>query len=152
MVAPCTLRGVMPVAPMHLAHAPDAGSGKSYLAEIASVIATGEGAMHAREIHRAAGYRLRIDARRLLHHAESSSEPRKKASALPKVPTARSSGSTDISGAIRRRLRGDRHRNAAPGAGCQSRFGMRPALQDQRHNLGGVRDLLIANGLAADFD
>jgi putative DNA primase/helicase len=36
------LRGAMPVAPLHLAIAPEAGSGKSYLADIASMIATGE--------------------------------------------------------------------------------------------------------------
>jgi putative DNA primase/helicase len=36
------LRGCMPVAPMHLVTAPQPGSGKSYLADIASAIATGE--------------------------------------------------------------------------------------------------------------
>ena len=36
------LRGAMPAAPMHLVNAPQAGTGKSYLAEIASAIATGE--------------------------------------------------------------------------------------------------------------
>jgi hypothetical protein len=36
------VRGAMPVAPMHLASAPQAGTGKSYLADIASTIATGE--------------------------------------------------------------------------------------------------------------
>jgi putative DNA primase/helicase len=35
-------RGAMPVAPAHLATAPAAGTGKSYLADIASMIATGE--------------------------------------------------------------------------------------------------------------
>ena len=36
------LRGAMPVAPMHLANAPQPGTGKSYLADLASQIATGE--------------------------------------------------------------------------------------------------------------
>jgi putative DNA primase/helicase len=36
------LRGAFPVAPMHLTNAPEAGTGKSYLADIASAIATGE--------------------------------------------------------------------------------------------------------------
>lgn len=36
------LRGAMPAAPMHLANAPQPGSGKSYLADLASEIATGE--------------------------------------------------------------------------------------------------------------
>jgi putative DNA primase/helicase len=36
------LRGAMPVAPMHLVTAPQPGSGKSYLADTASMIATGE--------------------------------------------------------------------------------------------------------------
>lgn len=36
------LRGAMPVAPMHLANAPQPGTGKSYLADLASGIATGE--------------------------------------------------------------------------------------------------------------
>lgn len=34
-------RGAMPVAPMHVVRAPAAGSGKSYVADLASVIATG---------------------------------------------------------------------------------------------------------------
>jgi putative DNA primase/helicase len=36
------LRGAMPIAPMHLVTAPDPGSGKSYLADVMSMIATGE--------------------------------------------------------------------------------------------------------------
>ncbi len=36
------LRGAMPAAPMHLANAPQPGTGKSYLADLASGIATGE--------------------------------------------------------------------------------------------------------------
>jgi putative DNA primase/helicase len=36
------LRGAMPTAPMHLANAPQPGTGKSYLADLASCIATGE--------------------------------------------------------------------------------------------------------------
>src|SRR5262249_1444380 len=36
------VRGAMPAAPMHLANAPQPGTGKSYLADIASEIATGE--------------------------------------------------------------------------------------------------------------
>lgn len=36
------LRGAMPTAPMHLANAPQPGTGKSYLADLASAIATGE--------------------------------------------------------------------------------------------------------------
>ena len=36
------LRGAMTAAPMHLVTAPEAGTGKSYLADIASAIATGE--------------------------------------------------------------------------------------------------------------
>ena len=36
------LRGAMPAAPMHLANAPQPGTGKSYLADLASMIATGE--------------------------------------------------------------------------------------------------------------
>jgi putative DNA primase/helicase len=36
------VRGAMPVAPMHLVVAPEAGTGKSYIADIASMIATGE--------------------------------------------------------------------------------------------------------------
>jgi len=36
------LRGAFPVAPMHLTNAPQAGTGKSYLADIASAISTGE--------------------------------------------------------------------------------------------------------------
>jgi putative DNA primase/helicase len=36
------LRGAMPIAPMHLVTAPQPGSGKSYLADTASMIATGE--------------------------------------------------------------------------------------------------------------
>jgi hypothetical protein len=36
------MRGAFPVAPMHLATAPSSGTGKSYLADIASAIATGE--------------------------------------------------------------------------------------------------------------
>lgn len=36
------LRGAMPAAPMHLGSAPEAGSGKSYLADLASAIAIGE--------------------------------------------------------------------------------------------------------------
>jgi putative DNA primase/helicase len=36
------LRAAFPVAPMHLTNAPEAGTGKSYLADIASAIATGE--------------------------------------------------------------------------------------------------------------
>jgi putative DNA primase/helicase len=36
------VRGAMPVAPMHLVVAPEAGSGKSYLADVASMIATSE--------------------------------------------------------------------------------------------------------------
>ena len=35
------LRGAMPTAPMHLANAPQPGTGKSYLADLASCIATG---------------------------------------------------------------------------------------------------------------
>jgi putative DNA primase/helicase len=42
MVMTPVLRGAMPAAPMHLATAPEAGTGKSYLADTASVIATGE--------------------------------------------------------------------------------------------------------------
>jgi putative DNA primase/helicase len=42
MILTPVLRGAMPVAPMHLATAPLAGSGKSYLADTASMIATGE--------------------------------------------------------------------------------------------------------------
>ncbi len=36
------LRGAMPAVPMHLANAPQPGTGKSYLADLASEIATGE--------------------------------------------------------------------------------------------------------------
>jgi putative DNA primase/helicase len=36
------LRGAFPVTPMHLTNAPEAGTGKSYLADITSAIATGE--------------------------------------------------------------------------------------------------------------
>jgi hypothetical protein len=36
------LRGAFPVAPMHLTNAPEAGTGKSYLADITSAIPTGE--------------------------------------------------------------------------------------------------------------
>jgi putative DNA primase/helicase len=36
------LRGAMPATPMHLANAPQPGTGKSYLADLASQIATGE--------------------------------------------------------------------------------------------------------------
>jgi hypothetical protein len=36
------LRGAMSVAPMHLVRAPESGSGKSYLADVASMISTGE--------------------------------------------------------------------------------------------------------------
>lgn len=36
------LRGAMPVAPMHLMTAPQPGTGKSYLADLASMVATGE--------------------------------------------------------------------------------------------------------------
>jgi putative DNA primase/helicase len=36
------LRGAMPTAPMHLVTAPEAGTGKSYLADVAAMIATGE--------------------------------------------------------------------------------------------------------------
>ena len=36
------LRGAFPVAPLHLTNAPEAGTGKSYLADIVSVVATGE--------------------------------------------------------------------------------------------------------------
>jgi putative DNA primase/helicase len=36
------LRGAMPAAPMHLVTAPEAGTGKSYLADVASMNATGE--------------------------------------------------------------------------------------------------------------
>jgi putative DNA primase/helicase len=42
MIMTPVLRGAMPAAPMHLATAPEAGTGKSYLADTASVIATGE--------------------------------------------------------------------------------------------------------------
>jgi putative DNA primase/helicase len=42
MILTPVLRGAMVVAPMHLVTAPLAGSGKSYLADIASMIATGE--------------------------------------------------------------------------------------------------------------
>jgi hypothetical protein len=37
------LRGAFPVVPLHLIDAPSPGSGKSYLADIAAIIATGEG-------------------------------------------------------------------------------------------------------------
>jgi putative DNA primase/helicase len=42
MIMTPVLRGAMLVAPMHLVTAPEAGTGKSYLADTASVIATGE--------------------------------------------------------------------------------------------------------------
>jgi putative DNA primase/helicase len=42
MILTPVLRGAMPAAPMHLVTSPLAGSGKSYLADTASVIATGE--------------------------------------------------------------------------------------------------------------
>jgi putative DNA primase/helicase len=42
MVITPVVRGAMSVAPMHLVTAPLAGSGKSYLADVASMIATGE--------------------------------------------------------------------------------------------------------------
>src|SRR5262249_33311262 len=35
------VRGMMPVAPLHLFHAPEAGTGKSYLMDIISTICTG---------------------------------------------------------------------------------------------------------------
>lgn len=42
MVLTPVLRGAMAAAPMHLVTAPQPGSGKSYLADVASMIATGE--------------------------------------------------------------------------------------------------------------
>jgi putative DNA primase/helicase len=42
MIMTPVLRGAMAAAPMHLGTAPEAGTGKSYLADTASVIATGE--------------------------------------------------------------------------------------------------------------
>jgi putative DNA primase/helicase len=42
MIMTPVLRGAMAVAPMHLVKAPQSGSGKSYLADTASMVATGE--------------------------------------------------------------------------------------------------------------
>ncbi len=42
LMTPVLRGGLLPAVPMHVSTAPDAGTGKSYLADIASAIATGD--------------------------------------------------------------------------------------------------------------